>query len=277
MTTRQQIDQAIERIRQDTELVPSVAFVLGSGLGDLTQDIEGVAIPYAEIPGFPVSTAPSHAGMLHIGTLFGVKVVAMQGRVHMYEGYSPQQVAFPMQVMAALGAEVALLTNAAGGINVDYDVTDLAVVEDHLSFANFAGNDPMRGANDETIGPRFVSMNGAYDKSLIEIAHEAAKQSDLVLRQGVYTFVVGPTLESPAEIRALRSLGCDLVGMSTVPEVIAARHSDLRVLVISSVTNSCVSDVNDDHITNEAEVWEAITLIKPKLQQLIAKLLPMLA
>ncbi len=268
------IDAAVKAIGRHTDLAPELALVLGSGLGELAEAVQGVAIPYADIPGFPLSTAPSHKGVLHVGTLAGVPVIAMQGRVHLYEGYSPHEVAFPMRVMARLGAKTALLTNAAGGVNENYEVGDLVVVEDHLSFANLAGRDPLRGPNDESVGPRFVSMNDAYAKRLHAIAHEVAGEVEIALGSGVYGFVTGPSFETPAEIRAMRALGCDLVGMSTVPEVMAARHSGMEVLAISSVTNLAVSSVDSDHITNEAEVWEAVEAIRPRLARLVAALVP---
>lgn len=268
------IDAAVKAIGERTATTPALALVLGSGLGELAEAVEGVAIPYADIPGFPVSTAPSHKGVLRVGTLAGVPVVAMQGRVHLYEGYTPQEVAFPMRVMARLGARCALLTNAAGGVNEGYSVGDLVVVEDHLSFANLAGRDPLRGPNDERVGPRFVSMNDAYSKRLRAIAHDVAEEVDIALGSGVYGFVTGPSFETPAEIRALRMLGCDLVGMSTVPEVMAARHSGMEVLAISSVTNLAVSSEESDHITSEAEVWEAVETIRPRLAKLVAALVP---
>jgi len=250
--------------------------VLGSGLGDLAEAIDGIAIPYSAIPHFPCSTAPSHKGVLHIGELAGVPVVAMQGRMHLYEGYSPQDVVFPMQVMARLGAKMALLTNAAGGVREDLNVTDLVLIEDHLSLANLAGNDPLRGPNDDSVGERFVSMNNAYAKRLRAEAMVVAGETGLDLKGGVYGFVTGPTFETPAEIRALRTLGCDLVGMSTVPEVVAARHSGMEVLAISTVTNKAVLSLEDNHITNAEEVWEAAALIRPKLAGFVHALLPRL-
>ena len=273
----QRLDEAAAFVRGRTSMVPQVALVLGSGLGDLAEAIRGAAIPYSAIPHFPASTAPSHKGVLHVGELAGVRVVAMQGRMHLYEGYAPRDVVFPMQVMARLGATTALLTNAAGGIPEDYEVTDLVVIEDHLSLANLAGNDPLRGPNDNNVGERFVSMNNAYDKALRAIAFKVASETGLDLKSGVYGFVTGPSFETPAEIRALRSLGCDLVGMSTVPEVIAARHSDMKVLAISTVTNKSVSSLEDDHITNAEEVWEAADLIRPKLADFVNALLPIIA
>lgn len=273
----QRLDEAAAFIRGRTQVVPQIALVLGSGLGDLAEAIEGSAIPYGAIPHFPSSTAPSHKGVLHIGQLAGVCVVAMQGRMHLYEGYAPQDVAFPMQVMARLGATTALLTNAAGGIREDYQVTDLVLIEDHLSLAGLAGRDPLRGPNDESVGERFISMNNAYDKGLRGVASTVASKTGLDLKSGVYGFVTGPSFETPAEIRAMRTLGADLVGMSTVPEVIAARHSGMQVLAISTVTNKAVSSLDDDHITNAEEVWDAAALIRPKLASFVEALLPRLS
>ncbi len=264
---------AIEYVRERTALVPDVCLVLGSGLGELAEEIEGVQIPYADIPGFPASTAPSHKGVLHIGQLAGQTVVAMQGRVHLYEGYQPSEVVFPMRVMAGLGARTAILTNAAGGLDPSFNVGDLVVIEDHLSLANLAGADPLRGPNDDSLGPRFVSMNGAYDQALIKLAQEASDSIGETLKRGTYAFVTGPTFESPAEVRFLQSTGCHLVGMSTVPEVVAARHQQLKVLAISAVTNCSVNSIHDEHITNEEEVWEAVGAIRPRLKAVISSVL----
>jgi len=236
-------------------------------------DDGSVQIPYADIPGFPTSTAPTHKGLLHLGRLQNRPVVAMQGRVHMYEGYQPAEVVYPMRVMAGLGATTALLTNAAGGLDSTYKIGDLVIVEDHLSLANLAGADPLRGPNDLSLGPRFVSMNGAYDRELINLALRAGQSVNEALNRGTYAFVTGPTFESPAEVRFLQSLGCQLVGMSTVPEVVAARHLGMQVLAISSVTNMSVTSVDDDHITNEAEVWENVEAIRPRLQAVVNAIL----
>lgn len=264
------IQAAVDAIRRRTAVKPDIALVLGSGLGELAAEMQGEAVPYADIPGFPLATAPSHKGALVIGKLFGRDCVAMQGRVHLYEGYSPAQVTFPIRVMAALGAKALLLTNAAGAINADYAVGDLVVIEDHLSLAVAAGMDPLRGANDPAIGPRFVSMNQAYAPALVALAQRLGGG----LRSGVYAHVVGPSFEPPALIRLLRLAGCDLVGMSTVPEVIAARHLGLPVCAVSMVTNIAVSTVNDSHITNEEEVWEAAAAARPRLRELLQALVP---
>lgn len=265
------IDKAAAFIRARTDIRPEIALVLGSGLGPLADQVEGIAIPYSEIPGFPVSTAPGHQGRLILGRLFGRDCVVMQGRVHLYEGYSPQQVVFPVAVMAALGAQTIVLTNAAGGMNPGYSVGDLVVIEDHLSLAVASGLDPLLGLNDPRLGPRFVSMNRAYDPDLVALAERIGG-----LKRGTYAHVVGPSFEPPALIRLLRSAGCDLVGMSTVPEVIMARHLGLSVFAVSAVTNIAVASVADTHVTNEDEVWAAAKVLQPKLLALMQALIPAL-
>ncbi len=262
---------AVSFLRGRMALVPEIALVLGSGLGPLADAVEGVAVPYAEIPGFPLSTAPGHAGRLILGRLFGRAAVVMQGRVHLYEGYSPQEVVFPVMVMAALGARVLVLTNAAGGMHPDDRVGDLVAIEDHLSLAVASGLDPLCGPNDPALGPRFVSMNRAYDPELLALAGRLGG-----MRRGTYAHVAGPSFEPPALIRLLKLAGCDLVGMSTVPEVIAARHLGMRVLAISAVTNIAVDSVASPHVTTEAEVWEAVKTVQPKLLALMRELIPAL-
>ncbi len=268
------MDAAIEAaafVRERAPARPDIALVLGSGIGPLADQVEGIVVPYGDIPGFPVSTAPGHAGRLIIGRLFGRDCVVMQGRVHLYEGYSPQEVVFPIRVMAALGARTLVLTNAAGGMHPGDRVGDLVVIEDHLSLAVACGLDPLRGPNDPATGPRFVSMNRAYDPDLVALAERLGG-----LRRGTYAHVAGPSFEPPALIRLLRLAGCDLVGMSTVPEVIAARHLGLAVLAISAVTNIAVASVADPHVTNEEEVWTAAEIARPKLLALLRDLLPAL-
>ena len=262
---------AVSFLRGRTALVPEIALVLGSGLGPLADAVEGIAVPYAGIPGFPLSTAPGHAGRLILGWLFGRATVVMQGRVHLYEGYSPQEVVFPVRVMAALGARLLVLTNAAGGMHPDDRVGDLVGIEDHLSLAVASGLDPLRGPNDPATGPRFVSMNRAYDPDLLTLAQRLGG-----MRRGTYAHVAGPSFEPPALIRLLKLAGCDLVGMSTVPEVIAARHLGLRVLAISAVTNLAVDSAASPHVTTEAEVWEAVKIVQPKLLSLMRELIPVL-
>ncbi|MFK8054433.1 MAG: purine-nucleoside phosphorylase [Woeseiaceae bacterium] len=271
------IKTAVAKIREHSDLQPSICLVLGSGLGHLADEIDGVRIPYDSIPGFPVSTAPSHAGQLVLGLWHGCPVVAMQGRVHLYEGYTPQAVTFPMRVMAALGAKTAVLTNAAGGLSPGQSVGDLVVIEDHLSLANLAGSDPLRGAHDQRVGSRFLSLNNAYDRDLVTLAKTTASNIGQTLTTGVYGFATGPSFETPAEVRFLQSMGCDLVGMSTVPEVIVARHMGLTVLAISAITNLSIASVNDSGETTESEVFEAAEIIRPKLSALIAALVPAMA
>jgi purine-nucleoside phosphorylase len=270
--TDRAVAAAVSYVQDRAGIVPEVALVLGSGLGPLADAAEGVAVPYADIPGFPVSTAPGHASRLILGRLFGRACVVMQGRVHMYEGYSPQEVVFPIRVMAALGARTLVLTNAAGGMHPEDRVGNLVVIEDHLSLAIASGLDPLRGPNDPAAGPRFVSMNRAYDPGLVALAEGLGG-----LRRGTYGHVVGPSFEPPALIRLLKLAGCDLVGMSTVPEVIAARHLGLRVLAVSAVTNIAVDSVASPHVTTEAEVWEAARTVEPKLLALMRDLIPALS
>lgn len=264
---------AVDFIRRHTALRPRVALVLGSGLGALAAELDGPALPFTSIPGFPAATAPGHAGALRIGRLFGRDCVVLQGRVHLYEGYSPQQVVFPVRVMAALGAQALVLTNAAGALNPAYAVGDLVAIEDHLSLPVAAGLDPLRGPNDPAAGPRFVSMNQAYDPALRTLAQRLGGG----LARGVYAHVAGPSFEPPALIRLLRLAGCDLVGMSTVPEVIAARHAGLRVCAVSAVTNIAVATVDDTHVTSEQEVWDAVALLQPRLRALMQALVPAVA
>jgi purine-nucleoside phosphorylase len=217
-----------------------VALILGTGLGGLASAIDVQArVPYAAIPGFPLSTVESHAGRLLRGRLGGRPVVAMEGRFHRYEGYSLEDVAFPVRVMHALGAKVLLVSNACGGMDPHWQAGDLVLISDHL---NLLGGNPLVGPNDESLGPRFPDMSTAYDPGLRGFARETAAAYGLVLREGIYAAVAGPCLESPAEYRMLRTMGADAVGMSTVPEVIVARHEGLRVVGISVVTDMCLLD-----------------------------------
>lgn len=221
---------------------PRVAVVLGTGLGGLADQIEEArSIPYADLLHFPVSTVVGHAGRLVVGHLGGVAVAALQGRFHLYEGYSPAQVVHPVRVLALLGAETLIVTNAAGGLNPDFQAGDLMLIRDHIGLPTLSGLNPLSGMNDETIGPRFPPMTEAYDAELRAEAGEVAREQKSVLREGVYVMVAGPSYETPAELAFLRSIGGDAVGMSSVPEVIAARHAGMRVLAISCVTNVAAS------------------------------------
>lgn len=229
------LEQAVNVLKERLPNVPTVGIVLGSGLGGLADQIENpVYIPYGELPGFVVSTAPGHAGRFVAGNLAGKSVLCMQGRLHFYEGHSMQDIVFPIRVMKALGVQTLLLTNAAGGVNTSFSIGDLMVLEDHI---NFMGANPLTGANDDSIGPRFCDMTFAYTPALRELAFSVAQEQGVKLQKGVYLGYMGPSYETPAEIRAFRTLGADAVGMSTVPEVIAASHCGLNVLAISLITN----------------------------------------
>lgn len=237
---RARIEDARRKIQSAFKPVPRVGIILGTGLGGLAGQIEErVTIPYADIPHFPESTVESHTGQLVCGTLSGVPVVAMEGRFHFYEGYSMQEVTFPVRVMKALGAEVLLITNAAGGMNPHFELADLIVIEDHI---NLMGDNPLRGRNDDTLGPRFPDMAQPYDKRLMALARRTALEMGIPCHPGVFVAVAGPNLETRAEYRMLRGLGADLVGMSTVPEVIVAVHAGMRVLGFSIVTDVCLPD-----------------------------------
>ena len=235
MNRQIQIQQAVDYIHSKIHFTPDLAIILGSGLGGLADKIDApIYIPYGDVPHFPVSTAPGHAGRFVAGTLSGKKVLAMQGRFHYYEGYDMSTIALPIQVLKALGCKALVLTNAAGGINLDFSVGDFMLINDHI---NLMGNNPLRGSNDETIGPRFFDMSHVYNTNYQQIARECAKKLDIDLKEGVYLGFMGPSYETPAEIKAFRLFGADAVGMSTVPEVIAAAHCGLPVLAMSLITN----------------------------------------
>ncbi len=253
-----------------TKLRPRVAVVLGSGLGDFAEQLEGAkSVAYAKIPGFPRSSVVGHASRLVIGRSEGIPVAAMQGRVHLYEGYSAREVAFPVRVLARMGVRAIVFTNAAGGINPAYGQGALVALRDHI---NLQGTNPLIGANDERFGVRFPDMTEAYTKSYRVAAIQEAKQFGFTLHEGVYAAVPGPSYETPAEIRALRTLGADLVGMSTAPEVIAARQMGLKVLAISCVTNMAAG-ILDQPIDHE-EVLRVGEQVKGCFVALLRAVLP---
>jgi purine-nucleoside phosphorylase len=266
-------EAAAKFIQKKTKLRPKIALVLGSGLGAFADEFENaVRIPYAKIPDFPRSTAIGHAGQLVVGTVEGVDVVGMQGRVHLYEGYSAQDVAFPIRVFSRMGVKAVVLTNAAGGIKKDFTQGRLVVISDHI---NLQGANPLTGPNDELFGPRFPDMSTAYDKKFRELLHAEGRLLGIHLGEGVYAALAGPSYETPAEIRYLRSIGADLVGMSTVPEVIAARHSGMRVLGISCVTNAAAGVL--DQPLNHNEVLETAERIKGQFIGLLRGVIPDIA
>ncbi|EMF0064440.1 purine-nucleoside phosphorylase [Enterococcus hirae] len=245
--------------------------ILGSGLGELAEEIEeAIVIPYDQIPFFPTSTVVGHAGQLVYGTLSGKKVLAMQGRFHFYEGHSMQTVTHPVRVMAALKAHSVIVTNASGGVNESFVPGDLMLITDHI---NFTGQNPLIGPNEDEIGPRFPDMSEAYTLTYREVAKEAASQLDLTLKEGVYMGYSGPTYETPAEIRMSRTMGADAVGMSTVPEVIVAAHSGLKVLGISCITNLAAGMQAN---LNHEEVVETTQRVKQSFKALIKEVLVLL-
>jgi purine-nucleoside phosphorylase len=238
--TLEAVSAASAVVRERFGRAPEVAVILGTGLGGLAKEIAVEAtVAYADIPGFPISTVESHPGRLLCGTLGGRTVMAMQGRLHRYEGYSLQQVTFPVRVLRALGAETLLVSNACGGMNPLWGPGDLMLIADHI---NLLGDNPLIGANDDRLGVRFPDMSAPYDPALRALARDVAAEQQIVLREGVYVAVSGPNLETRAEYRMLRALGADVVGMSTVPEVIVARHAGMRVLGVSVITDQCLPD-----------------------------------
>jgi purine-nucleoside phosphorylase len=234
------IEAAADVVRARFGATPDAAIVLGTGLGALAKEIDvAVSIEYADIPGFPLSTVESHAGRLLCGTLGGKTVVAMQGRFHRYEGYTLHQVTFPVRVLYALGARTLLVSNACGGMREDWAPGELMLIEDHI---NLLGDNPLIGENDDRLGARFPDMSAPYDAELRAMAREVARERGIELREGVYVAVTGPNLETRAEYRMLRALGADVVGMSTVPEVIVAVHAGMRVLGVSIITDQCIPE-----------------------------------
>ncbi|MFY0542975.1 purine-nucleoside phosphorylase [Brevibacillus sp. H7] len=259
------IHEAVSYIEPKLKEKPTLGLVLGSGLGVLADDIEQpVIIPYQEIPGFTVSTVVGHKGQLVIGKLEGKQVVAMQGRFHYYEGHGLDAVTFPIRVMKALGVDTILVTNAAGGINESYRPGDLMLIRDHI---NMTFRNPLIGPNDETLGVRFPDMSEAYSKRLRALAKEVASEQGIQLQEGVYVGLLGPSYETPAEIRMLRILGGDAVGMSTVPEVIVARHMNLNVLGISCISNMAAG-ILEQPLSHE-EVMETTEKVKTQFLTLI--------
>lgn len=269
----EKLDATVATIRARTALMPEVGIILGSGLGGFAEGLEdAVTIPYAELPDFPTSSVPGHPGRLVIGRLGQTVVVAMQGRVHFYEGYSPWEVAFPARVLCRLGIRALVVTNAAGGIRSDLAPGDLMRITDHL---NLSGMNPLAGPNEEALGPRFPDMSAAYDLRLGNLLDEAAAQVGTPLKAGVYCYLSGPTYETPAEIRMLRVLGGDAVGMSTVPEVIAARHMGVPVVGISCITNFAAG-IGDKPLSHE-EVALVAEQVRDRFSALLGLFLPAVA
>jgi purine-nucleoside phosphorylase len=267
-----ELDQIAGFIRARSERPASVGIILGSGLGGFADAIEdAISIPYVEIPDWPISTVAGHQGRIVTGRLEGKTVMVLQGRVHYYEGYSMAQVTLSVRVMQRLGVGTLIVTNAAGAINPDFAPGDIMLITDQLNFLTMTGPNPLRGPNLGEIGPRFPDMSQAYDRSLIGVARQVAMEEGLLLREGVYAGLAGPSYETPADLRFLRMAGADAVGMSTVPEVIVARHGGMRVLGVSGISNKANLDGNT--LTTHEEVLAAGQVIVPKLSRLLRSVL----
>jgi purine-nucleoside phosphorylase len=268
--TRAQYEETASFIRSWTAHRPEVGLILGSGLNPLAEAVESAdVIPYGNVPHFPKPTVEGHQGRLVVGHLAGVTVLIMQGRVHFYEGYSMQQVVFPVRAMQVMGIKTLIVTNAAGGLNPAYQPGDLMLISDHINLIGMAGFNPLYGPNDPTLGPRFPDMSEAYDSHLRRVARQVAQENGIPLREGVYVGLAGPSFETPADIRFLRGIGADAVGMSTVPEVTVARHGGLRVLGISSISNVALAEPEPGQETSHDEVLAAGQQIVPRLTSLI--------
>ena len=267
--TYEQICLTAEFIQQKIATKPQVAVILGSGLGSFAEMVEQpVIIPFAEIPAWPLSTVMGHSGRLLIGRLEGKDVFVMQGRAHFYEGHSMSEITLPVRVMQKMGIESLIVTNAAGAINPDYNPGDLMMITDHIGLIGMAGQNPLRGPNLDEFGPRFPDMSQPYDKDFMEIARRISQENHLGMHEGVYVSLSGPSFETPADLRFLRAIGADAVGMSTVPEVIIARHGGMRVLGISGISNK--ANLDGSTITTHDEVLEAGKVLVPKLTQVIS-------
>lgn len=268
-TFRKKRSEALQFIQESTDLRPNYMLILGTGLGQLAEEMDiQTEISYDKIPHFPVSTVESHAGKLLFGMLGGKEVVAMQGRFHYYEGYNMQQIVFPLRVLKANGADTLFVSNACGGMNPNYSAGDIMLIRDHI---NMLGDNPLIGPNDDELGPRFPDMSEPYSERLMDIAKNVALECNLQMHQGVYVALSGPMLETKSEYRFLRLIGADVVGMSTVPEVIAAVHMGMEVLGISAITDECFPDSLKP--TNIEEILKAAAISEPKMTRVIVDVL----
>ncbi|MDO9301863.1 MAG: purine-nucleoside phosphorylase [Anaerolineales bacterium] len=263
-----QIDSTAQAIKKQIPLQPVVGIILGSGLNDLADSVQqAVHIAYSDLPNFPVSTVHGHAGRFVIGELEGKPVLVMQGRIHYYEGYSMGQVTLPVRVMQRLGIPNMIVTNAAGGVHPDFEPGDVMLITDQLNLMGMSGLNPLMGPNLDEIGTRFPDMSQPYDSAYADLARKVAKENNILLREGVYAGLSGPSFESPADLRFLRLAGADAVGMSTVPEVIIARHGNMRVLGLSGISNK--ANLDGSTVTTHEEVIEAGKVITPKVEKII--------
>ncbi len=269
-----QIDAAANAIRGRTRQHPTIGLILGSGLSSLGDNLPHPdIIPYHDIPHWPTSTVSGHSGQLIIGALEGHTVLILQGRAHFYEGYTPQQITLPVRVMQRLGIQTLIITNAAGGMNPAFQPGDLMLIRDHINLPGMAGHTPLRGRNEDQLGPRFPDMTVPYSAHLRHLAQEAAAAHNIPLHEGVYTCVAGPSYETPAELRFLQRIGGDAVGMSTAPEVVVARHAGMAVLGISTITNLALPDPPPGTILSHTEVIEMGKLVIPRLTTLLHAIL----
>ncbi len=272
MTLSEQLQETIRAVREKVSDIPDIGVILGTGLGGFGEKIEEAkAIPYAEIPHFPRTTVESHKGQLVFGRVGGKRVVVMEGRFHVYEGYTAQQVSYPVRAMRALGAKMLLISNAAGGMNPSYSSGDLMLIADHI---NLMGVNPLVGPNDDEVGLRFPDMSAPYDERLISLAEGIAKEASIATHRGVYVAVAGPNLETKAEYKFLRGIGADAVGMSTVPEVLAAVHGGMRILGVSCITDMCIPETLKPAVLEE--ILETARKAEPKLTHLISKVIEQL-
>jgi purine-nucleoside phosphorylase len=268
---RKNLEDSVAYIRKHCQLSARIGIVLGTGLGALGKEVQAQArIPFSEIPNMADATVQSHGGELVAGTLNGTPVFVLEGRLHYYEGHSLADIVYPVRLLHALGCDTLILSNAAGGMNPDWQLGDLMVIEDHINLPGICGVNPLVGHNDDALGPRFPDMSRPYDPALIKAAHAAAGEEGLALREGVYVMVTGPNLETRAEYRMLRMLGADVVGMSTLPEVVAARHLGMRVAAFSIVTDMCLPDQLEE--ANIEQIIATAGAAEPKLTRLVKRL-----
>lgn len=262
------IEEAVQVVKMRISQTPAVGMILGSGLGEFADSLKNaVVIPYQEIPNWPVSTVHGHSGRLVIGDLEGRMVLIMQGRAHYYEGYSISIIGLPVRVMKRLGIDTLIVTNAAGAVNPDFNPGDLMLITDHLNLIGMAGLNPLRGPNLDEFGPRFPDMSQAYDWDYLDLARQVGLESELELREGIYAGLAGPSFETPADLRFLQLIGVDAVGMSTVPEVTVARHSGMRVLGVSGISNK--ANLDGSTITTHEEVLAAGKILVPRMTRLV--------
>lgn len=266
--TLKEIDEVVDAVKARADISPRIGLILGSGLSHFADSVENpVFIPYGDLPHWPVSTVKGHSGQLVLGQLEGQNVLVMQGRIHFYEGYSMQQVTLPIRVMQRLGIEIMIVTNAAGGIPDEYQPGDVMLITDHINMPGLVGKSPLHGPNNEELGPRFPDMTQAYDPELLDLVRKIAKDKNVPIHEGVYVGLSGPSFETPAELRFLKVIGADAVGMSTVPEVSVARHGDIRVLGLSGISNKAHTDPK--FVASHEDVLDAGKQIVPKMDTII--------